>query len=521
MATQRLRMRQLREILRLHHDARLSHRAIARACRVGPTAVCEYLDRARRAGLGWPLPEDLDDSALEARLFPRLPGAASPRALPDVAYLHRELRRAGVTLHLLWLEYLQAQPDGYHYSQFCEFYRRFAARLNPSMRQVHRAGEKAFVDFSGKRPEIVDPRTGEVTAVELFVGVLGASSYIYAEATVSQELPCWIAAHVRMFEYWQGAPEILVPDNLKSGVTTPCRYEPAVNRTYAECAQHYGAVVIPARSFRAKDKAKVEVSVLLGQRWILAVLRNRTFFGLVELNTAIGECLTQLNARLMKQLGVSRRELFERLDRPALRPLPVSRYELAEWKLCRVNIDYHVELDHNFYSVPYALIRELVEARFTPSTVEVFFKSRRVTSHARLSGRGRYSTQHEHMPRSHQAHSEWSPSRLISWAEKTGPVTARVVAAVLASRPHPEQGYRSVLGIMRLGRVHGAERLEAACRRAERLHSMSYRTLNNILAAGLDRVPLEEAEEATSTKPLAAHENIRGADYYTPKEDLC
>lgn len=519
MATKRLRMRQLREILRLHHEARLPHRAIARACSVSPSAVCEYLERARKAGIGWPPHEDLDDTGLEARLFPPAAGTAAPRPLPDVAHLHRELRRTGVTLHLLWLEYLAGQPGGYRYSQFCELYRRFAARLSPSMRQVYRAGEKGFVDFSGKRPEIVDARTGEITPVELFVGVLGASSYIYAEATPSQELPHWIAAHVRMLEFWEGAPEILVPDNLKSGITAPCRYEPTVNRTYAELARHYGAVVIPARALKPRDKAKVEASVLVAQRWILAVLRNRTFFSLSELNAAIRECVERINARLMKKLGVSRRELFEQLDRPALRPLPTTRYELAEWKPCRVNIDYHVEVDHNFYSVPHPLIHERVEARSTPSTVEVFFKSRRVASHARLYGRGRHATLTEHMPRSHQAHAEWTPSSLIHWATKTGPATARVVEAILKSRPHPEQGYRSVLGIMRLGRAEGSERLEAACRRAERLQSMSYRTLKNILSAGLDRLPFEE--EDTSPKSVAAHENIRGAAYYTPKEGLC
>ena len=457
MATKRLRMRQLREILRLHHETKLPHRAIARACSVSTGTVSEYLGRAGRAGLKWPLPEDLDDGALEARLYGAPSGPGSSRSLPDVAYMHRELRRTGVTLHLLWLEYLEGQPGGYRYSRFCEIYNRFATRLSPSMRQVHRAGEKGFVDFSGKRPGIVDPLTGEITPVELFVGVLGASSLVYAEATPSQELPCWIAAHVRMLEYWGGAPEILVPDNLLSGITTACRYEPVVNRSYAEMARHYGSVVIPARPGRPKDKAKVEGSVLLAQRWILAVLRNRTFFSLAELNAAIRECVESINARIMKKLGVSRRELFEQLDRPALRPLPAGRYEMARWKECRVNIDYHVELDRNFYSVPFGLIHERVEVRSTATVVEIFFKSRRLASHVRLLGRGHHITQREHMPRSHQAHSEWTPSRLISWAEKAGPATARVVEAILKSRRHPEQGYRSVLGIMRLGRAHGAE----------------------------------------------------------------
>ena len=510
MGTKRLSMRPYREIMRLKYEAGLGHRAIARACAVGVGTVSEYVQRAERAGLKWPLPEDLDDAALEARLFPAPAGSTwVQRALPDFAKLHQELKRVGVTLQLLWLEYRQDHPEGYQYSQFCARYRRFAKKLSPSMRQVHRAGEKAFVDFSGKKPSIVDPRTGEVIAVELFVGVLGASGLIYAEATLTQDLPTWIAAHVRMLEWFGGAPAIFVPDNLRSAITASCRYEPTVNRTYSDFAEHYGAVVIPARVYRPKDKPKVELSVLLAQRWILAVLRNRTFFSLAELNAAIWQRLEVLNARPMQKLGVSRRQIFERLDKPALQALPRDRYEMAEWKNCRVNIDYHVEVDHNYYSVPYQLIHERVEARFTHSTVEIFFKSRRIASHVRLWGRGKASTQPEHMPSSHRAHAEWTPSRLVGWAEKTGPGTARVVSEILSSRPHPEQGFRSCLGIMRLGQVHGTARLEAACLRAERLGSCRYNTVKNILSAGLEQLALEEGP---SLPPV--HDNIRGSEYY-------
>jgi len=513
MGTKRLPMRPFREIMRLKYEVGLGHRAIARACAVGVGTVSEYVRRAGRAGLGWPLPENLDDAALEAKLFPTSAGPGwVQRALPDFAYLHQELKRVGVTLQLLWLEYRQDHPDGYQYSQFCERYRRFAKKLAPSMRQVHRAGEKAFVDFSGNKPHYVDARTGEIVEAELFVGVLGASGLVYGEATPSQELPFWIAAHVRMLEWFEGAPEIFVPDNLRSAVTIPCRYDPTLNRTYSDFAQHYGAVVIPARTYHAKDKPKVELSVLLAQRWVLAVLRNRTFFSLGELNAAIWERVRVINERPMQKLGVSRRQLFERLDRPALKPLPTDRYEMAEWKNCRVNIDYHVEVDHNYYSVPYQLIHELVEARFTHSTVEIFFKSHRVDSHRRLFGRGLASTKLEHMPSSHRAHAEWTPSRLISWGEKTGPATARVVAEIMASRPHPEQGFRACLGIMRLGQIHGAARLEAACLRAERLGSCQYRTVKNILAAGLEQLALEPEGSSPQTTPV--HDNIRGSKYY-------
>jgi transposase len=505
-------MRHLRELLRLKYETGLTHRAIARACTLGLGTVTAYLQRATAAGLAWPLPEDLDDTALEARLFarPAVP-AAQDRVIPDATVLHQELKKPGVTLALLWQEYRGAHPEGYGYSQFCERYRQWARRLKPSMRQVHRAGEKLFVDYSGTRPHLMDPQTGEEVAVELFVGVLGASGLIYAEATRGQDLPSWIGAHVRMLEYFQGSPAMWVPDNLKSGVTTASRYEPEVNRTYAELARHYGAVVIPARVASPTDKPKVEVSVQIAQRWVLAVLRHRTFFTLAELNTAIGDQVDLVNARVMKAVGVSRRALFEQLDRPALKALPSSRYELAEWKPCRVNIDYHVEVDHGFYSVPYQLVHERVEARATARIVEVFFKGRRVASHTRLTGRGRCATQVAHMPRAHRAHAEWTPSRLIAWAAQSGPATGRVVAGILAQRAHPEQGYRACLGLMRLARLHGADRLDAACARAERLRSYRYRTVAHILIHQQDRLPLEDPAPA---RPALTHENVRGATYY-------
>lgn len=516
MSRQKLQMKQIRTVLRLKHDLGLTQREIARSCGIGLGSVSEYLGRARRAGVVWPLPNDVDDTALEAKLFPPVSGSVSPRTPPDFARIHQELKRTGVTLQLLWVEYLQAHPGGYRYTQFCELYRRFARKLHPIMRQVHRAGEKVFVDFSGKRPDIVDPKTGEVHPVELFVGALGASHYFYAEATMSQELPSWIGAHIRMLEWFGACPAIFVPDNLKSGVTKPCRYEAGVNRTYEDCAGHYGAAVIPARSGKPRDKAKAEGAVLIVQRWILAALRNRTFFSLAALNAAIKELLPALNDRPLQKLGVSRRELFERLDRPAMKSLPPTRYEIADWKTVTANIDYHVEIEKNYYSVPYQLIGERVEARFTATTVEIFFKSRRVASHRRLYGRGQYATIDSHRPQAHRAHAEWTPSRLIHWAAQTGPATRWVVAEILKTRPHPEQGYRAVLGILRLGKQYGSDRLEAAGERAQHLGSASYRTIRNILATGVDRLPLDE--EITRTAPR--HDNIRGAAYYE-KETPC
>ena len=504
-------MRKLRDVLRLKYERQLPLRDIAHACGLGLGTVSTYLQRARAADVTWPLADDLDDAALEARLFTRpAVAAAGDRALPSWATLHQELKKPGVTLTLLWQEYRADHPDGYGYSQFCERYRQWARRLRPSMRQVHRAGEKLFVDFSGTRPHLIAVDSGAPIPVELFVGVLGASGLIYAEATRGQDLPSWVGAHIHLVEYCHGSPAIWVPDQLKSGVTTASRYEPEINRTYAELARHYGAVVIPARPATPTDKPLVEVSVQIAQRWVLAALRHRTFFTLADLNAAIRERIDTINARPMRRLGVSRRTLFEQIDRPALRPLPGARYELAEWKGCRVNIDYHVEIAHNFYSVPYQLVHERVEVRFSASTVEVFFKHRPVAAHARLTGRGRYATQVAHMPRAHRAHAEWTPSRLIAWADQTGAATGRLVAGILARRPHPEQGYRACLGLMRLGRVYGTDRLETACARAERLRSYRFRTVEQILKHQQDRLPLDEPP----ARPALAHDNVRGATYY-------
>jgi transposase len=517
--TERLLMRQVREILRLKYEQCLPHRAIARACGVGVGTVAEYCRRARQANLTWPLPAEWDDAQLEARLFQRVGDVVGvPRPLPDMAWVHQELKRPGVTLQRLHLEYLQQHPDGYRYSQFCRHYYHWARTLAPTMRQVHRAGEKAFVDFSGKRPAIVDATTGELVSVELFVGVLGASSYVYAEACPSQDLGSWITAHVRMVEGWGGAPAIFVPDNLRSGVTQACRYEPIINRTYLEFAQHYGAAVVPARAGHPRDKAVVETSVLVVQRWILAALRHRRFFSLAELNAAIWALLPGLNARPMRKLGVSRRALFEQLDRPLLRPLPTTRYEFAEWRAAGINIDYHVAVEHNYYSVPYQLVHQRVEVRLTATVVELFLKGRRVASHRRRRGRGAYATDPAHMPHAHRAHAEWTPSRLIAWAETTGPATAQLVAAILASKPHPEQGYRACLGLMRLGKRYGGARLDTAAARATELGAPSYRTVQNILTSGVDQVP---RAQGAAPAALPVHPNVRGRAYYTREEPLC
>jgi transposase len=413
---------------------------------------------------------------------------------------------------LLWHEYREDHPDGYSYSQFCLHYRTFQRGIDLPMRQEHRAGEKLFVDFPGQRLPIYDRRSGEVRLeAELFVAVLGASNFLYAEAVPSQGLEHWIAAQVKAFEAMGAVPRTVVCDNLRAGVSRAHRYEPDVNATYSEMAAHYGVAIIPTRPGKPRDKAKVEAGVLLAERWILARLRNARFCSLAEANAAIAECAAAINARPFRKLPGSRRCWFEDLDRPAMRALPATRYEFARWRVgLKVNIDYHVEFNHHYYSVPYQLVGTRVEVRATASSVEVFHASRRVASHLRDDTPGRHTTDPAHMPESHRRHAEWSPSRIITWAERTGPSTAALAAAILESRPHPEQGYRSCLGMIRLADRYGPERVEAACTRALAVRALSYRSVESILRHGLDSQPLRAAP--ARTHPL--HQNLRGATHY-------
>jgi transposase len=414
-------------------------------------------------------------------------------------------------LLLLWQEYKAATPDGLQYSSFCEAYRTWAKQLDLVMRQSHRAGETLFVDYAGQKVPVIDPRSGEVHEASIFIAVLGASNYTFAEATWSQSLPDWIGSHVRAFAALGGVPQVLVPDNLKAAVSRSHRYEPELNRTYEALAQHYGVAVVPARAARPRDKAKVEVGVQLVERWILARLRHHTFFSLPELNTAIGTLLVDLNHRPFKKLPGCRHSLFAAVDRPALRPLPATPYEYAEWKLVRVNIDYHVEVEGHYYSVPYALVKQQLEARLSAQVVEIFHKGTRVASHQRSPLKGRHSTVAVHMPKAHQHYAEWTPQRLVLWAAKTGEATAQVVETILTSRPHPQQGFRACLGLMRLGKRYGEGRLEAACRRAIRIGACSYKSIESILKHDLDQQPLPGPPTAA---PVITHGNIRGAQYY-------
>jgi transposase len=510
MPQERLPMRKIREVLRLRAQG-LSKRRIATSLGISATAAVECLQRARRAGLSWPLPGDLDDALLELCLYPPATLNKVQRPQPQWPSIHRELKRAGVTLQLLWEEYRGEYPGGYGYSQFCELYRAWKGRLTPTMRQAHIAGERAFVDYAGTTLTVSNGLTGEAMTAQLFVAVLGASSYTYAEATWTQSLADWIGSHTRAFAFFGGVTAITVSDNIKSGITKACFYEPEVNRAYTDMAEHYGTAIVPARPYKPRDKAKVEVGVQVTTRWVIAKLRNRTFFSLSALNDAIRELVGQLNDRASRHLGASRRSLFEEIERPALKPLPAGPYVFAQWKQCRVGIDYHVEVKPYFYSVPHTLLRETMWARYTDKTVEVLHHGNRVATHPRIPLDGRkHSTLPEHMPSSHRRFADWTLERIKRQAGEIGPSTSALVEIILRDRPHPEQGFRSCIDILRHLKAYGRERLEAACARALEIRAHSYRSVTSILKNNLDRYRLASAAD----EPAIVHDNIRGPTYY-------
>jgi len=506
-----LSMRKIREVLRLAESGGMSIREIARSCSISHMTVSKYLRLADERGLSYRRIVGVDDVELRRLLKGKTVRKKSDRPQPDWSWVHSELKKKSVTLYLLWQEYKSIHPDGYQPTQFYELYNRWAKKLNVSLRQTYKAGEKLFVDYAGQTVGVVDRQTGEVREAQIFVAVLGASNYSFSCADWDQSLFNWIEAHIKAFEYFGGTPEIVVCDNLKAGVSKSCRYEPDINPTYHDMAVHYGTAIMPARADKPRDKAKVEAGVLVVERWILARLRNRTFFSLEELNAAIGELLKELNHRPFKKLDGSRASWFEKIEKPALKALPSSRYEFARWKKAGVNIDYHVELNRHYYSVPYPLIQEKVEIRYTARTVEIYHQGKRVASHRRDDRPGLHTTCREHMPRSHREYLGWTPDRIIRWAKKYGASTARLVERIIESRDHPAQGYRSCLGILRLGKRYPAERLEAACKRATMIGGFSYKSVRSILETELDKKPLPGKKSAD--KPIR-HSNIRGSRYY-------
>jgi transposase len=499
----------------MRYALQLDQRQIARSCSMAVSTVSEYLKRAAAAGLSWPLPEGWGDDRVEAALFPHAePEPQSQKAKPDFASIREQLQsHPHMTLQLAWEEYRAVNPDGYRYSRFCELYQRWRKKLDVVMRQEHKAGEKAFVDWAGATIPIHDRASGSVWRAPLFVAALGASSHTYAEATRDQQLESWLRAHQHAFEYWHGVPKLVVPDNTKTGVIRACRYDPDLNPTYQNFALHHGFGVLPARPYKPRDKAVVECAVGIAQRWIVAALRHHQFFSLEEANTAIAGLLQRLNHRPFRKREGSRASVFEALDKPALQPLPSEPFDMSEWTRARVNIDYHVSYDGNFYSVPYNLVHEEVEIRATPTTVEVLHKGVRVASHVRNRGRGHAVTNNEHRPKSHQAHLEWTPSRMLHWAQTIGPHTVQLFDRIMSERPHPEMGYRACLGLIRLAGKYSLARMEAAAERALLTGACRYRSVESILKTSLDQQPLPRSSSQPPPPP-PPHDNIRGAGYF-------
>jgi transposase len=507
-----LTMHTIREILRLYYGQALSAREAARACHLSHSTVLDYLKRAATASLTWPLPDDVDDDVLAERLGVRSEIPIANRPLPDMAYLLKELRRKHVTKQLLWVEYRETTPDGYSYTQFCHYLNEARKRADPTLRQIHKAGEKLFTDFAGDTVPITDKETGEITPAYLFVATLGASNHTFARGVQDMQEASWINLHVRAFEFLGGVPELVVCDNTRTAVTKADRYEPTLHPLFADMAEHYDTVVLPARALKPRDKAKVESAVLIAERWILARLRNRIFFSVAELNEAIEPLLEDLNNRPLQRLNVSRRDLFEELDRPVLKPLPQSRYTFEIWKKAKVAIDYHVCLEKHFYSVPYQLVGEQVEAKLSNTIVEILHKGKRVASHVRGYKEGGTTTDPAHRPKSHQAHLEWTPSRMIGWAKaQVGDNTGALVEGILQRRKHPESGYRACLGVISLAKKYPKERMEAASLRLITAKAFSYKSLQSMLKSGLDRAP---RSETAALRAIPVHHNIRGRDYY-------
>ncbi len=516
MPNERLTMRKILEILRLHYDCKLTHRQIATSCSVSRATVGDYIHRAVAAGLGWPPPAGCDDSQLEKVLFPTHAGRpALEVAAPDFALLHEKLKQKGMTLVLLWEQYKADNPDGYGYSRFCELYRNWEKKVDVVMRQSHRAGEKLFSDFAGSTLSVTNPHTGEVVQAHIFVAALGASGLAYVEAFRSENSESWCMGHANAFRYIGGVSEIIVPDNPKAVIDRPSQYEPDVHMDFQHMASFFGAAVIPARVRKPRDKAKAEGSVRIATMWIIAVLRERTFFSLAELNDAIRALLEKFNNRPFKKMPGSRRSVFESIERTALKSLPPDPYEYTKIGYARAGLDYHINIDGYLYSVPYQHAKQKLEYRQTAKTLEVFFRGKRIASHLRLWIKGKPSTLKDHMPSHHrhyqEEHLEWTPEKLLQWAATIGPSTAEAAQAIMQSKQHTEQGFRACLGVIRMARTWGSTRVESACKRAVALNACSYKYIKLITEHGVNNSP--SVLQPPTVAP-AVHDNVRGSEYY-------
>lgn len=515
MAKERLSMRKIREVLRLKYECKLGIREIGRSINVAHSTVSDYVRRAEKRGINsWPMDPALNNKELEELLFPEESSFKSTlKPLPNFAKIHKELKQKGMTLFLLWEEYKEVYTEGYSYSQFCDHYKQFKKSQEICLRQQYYGGDKMFVDYAGQTIPLQNPSTGEIAYAQLFVACLGASNYSYAEATWTQSLPDWIRCHIHAYEYFQGVPHATVPDNLRSGVSRACRYDPDINPTYQDMAEYYGTAIVPARKRKPRDKAKVEAAVLVVERWIIAALRNNVFFRIEQLNQAILQLLEKLNHRPFKKLPGTRHQLYQEVDKPALKQLPEQPYEYAEWKHPTAHIDYHVEIENHYYSVPYTYIRKKLDARITDKTIELFYHGKRIASHVRNDKKGGFSTIESHRPQQHREYLKWNPERFIKWASKIGPYCQDYIQSLLTSRRYPEQGYRACLGILRLSNSYPYEKMEEACQRALSLQVYSYKIIDSFLKKKRTE-PVKSAQGSEELSHHHRHENVRGSHYY-------
>jgi len=516
-------IKKIREIFRLKFELNLSHRAIGKMVNASPGSVSRYSAPFQQQGLEWFQLQKMSDDEIEAILCKSKSIQSKQDFVePDFKQIHQELKRKTVTLQLLWEEYKDIYKErAYGRSKFCQLYRAWLNKLQVTMRQHHKAGDKLFIDYAGSTVPIVDTKSGEIKEAQIFVAVMGASNYTFAEATWSQKIPDWISSHVRAFAFFGGVAALLVPDNLRACTTKACRYEPEINSTYADMVQHYNTAVLPARPRKPRDKAAAEVSVQIVGRWILAKLRHQKFFTLFELNQAIAKLLIELNLKPFQKLPGSRLSQFEAIDKPALKPLPETPYVYAEFKKVHLGFDYHIEIDGHYYSAPYELTKEPIEVRITANVIEIFNKGIRVASHIRSYRRGAHTTVQEHMPKKHQKHMQWTPGRFLNWANSIGPKTLHLTKHIIEIKKHPEQAYRVCLGLLNLCKLYSKERLEAACNRAIHYHTFTRRSVAEILKNGLDKQPLLETPSESQLKNY--HKNIRGPEYFTKiksKEDI-
>lgn len=521
MAGRRVKVRFIRQILTYRLDTGISAEQTARALKVSKGTVINTVKRFSQSGLPWPLPSDLSDSVLENRLYPPLHGTdVADSALPSQSYIEQELAKKHVTLQCLYDEYTASTSTPISRASFYRYCRK-QRHPAPSMAVEHRGGDLVYVDYSGDGLFYTDARSGERHDVELFCCCWGLSSFSYAEATESQKKRDFTQSHVRGFRYFGVIPHGLVPDNLKSAVTRACPFDPVINPLYAQMGQHYGIAILPARVRKPKDKAKIESGVLHIQRFILARLRNRQFFSLAQVNAAIRELLDEFNDRPMKDYGYqSRRERFERLDRPHAQALPRDPFRITDVKHeVLVGKNYHVRYADRFYSVPFEYVGKRVTIRRSGGMVEIIYDNQQLARHLYSHRKFGYSTKAEHMPKAHQFVKGLTPGWLIAQAAEIGENTVAALSTIMRRSEHVQQGFNAALGVLRLAKAFTPQRLEAACSRCIHYNTVNYRSLKAVLSQNLEKQPLPGKERNSNSADTSTlvHENLR-RDYPTPSE---